>query len=288
MDQKNVYQLIAEKMPDMSRSQEKLASYILHNTNTVPFYTVARLAKQAEVSEASVVRFAVFLGFSGYRELQSHMQNSVRMQLSTKDRMKMSTQVYEGSDQVIYDIFRDDVANIESTMGNLDSKALMKAADHLTKGHKIYISANRSAASLGIFLQYYLDMMIGNAQLLGSIETGPEQLYGLDEKDVVIGIGFSRYSASTVNMMGFAKEQGATTIVITDNLLSPLVPHADVALTASSELPTFFDSFVAPLSLINALITVIGKQKMNESGTRLERLEEIWERFDTFYPGKKK
>lgn len=288
MGQKNVYQLIAEKMPAMSKSQEKLAAYIINNPNTVPFYTVATLAKLTGVSEASVVRFAVFLGFSGYRELQNQMQNSVQMQLTTQDRLKMSSQVYDDPNQDIYDIFKDDIANIKSTMENLDSKAFLDAANLLTNGKEVYISANRSATSLGLFLQYYLDIIIGNAQLLGPVENKPEQLYRLNEKDVVVGISFSRYSTSTVNMIAFAKERGAATIVITDNFLSPLVPHADVVLTASSQLPTFFDSFVAPLSLINTLIAFVGKKRMNDSEDRLEKLEEIWERFGTFYSNQRK
>ncbi|HLT56907.1 MAG TPA: MurR/RpiR family transcriptional regulator [Bacillota bacterium] len=288
MEKKNVYQLIAEKMPQMSKSQKKLASYILHNTNNVPFYTVAALAERAGVSEASVVRFAVFLGYSGYRELQNEMQNSVQMQLTTRDRIKISSQVYDDSNQAVYDIFKDDIANIRSTMENLDTKALTDAVDILLKGKEIYITANRSSVSLGMFLEYYLDIILGNTNLLGPVENKPEQLHRLNKKDVVVGISFARYSTSTVNMMAFAKERGATTIAITDSLLSPLIPYGDVVLTASSQLPTFFDSFVAPLSLINTLITFIGKKRMEESEERLEKLEEIWERFGTFYSGQGK
>lgn len=283
----NIYQMIAEKMPMMSKSQKKLATYILENTNTVPFYTVATLSKRAGVSEASVVRFAVFLGFSGYRELQSEMQQSVQKQLTTRERIKISSQVYDDSDQGIYDIFKDDIANIRSTMENLDTKALLDAVDLLLKGKEIYISANRSSVSLGMFLEYYLDIILGNTHLLGPVEIKPEELHRLNEKDVVVGISFARYSMSTVNMMSYAKELNATTIAITDNLRSPLIPHADVVLTASSQLPTFFDSYVAPLSLINTLITFVGQKRMEESEERLEKLEDIWDRFGTFYSDEK-
>lgn len=283
----NIYQMIAEKMPMMSKSQKKLATYILENTNTVPFYTVATLSKRAGVSEASVVRFAVFLGFSGYRELQSEMQQSVQKQLTTRERIKISSQVYDDSDQGIYDIFKDDIANIRSTMENLDTKALLDAVDLLLKGKEIYISANRSSVSLGMFLEYYLDIILGNTHLLGPVEIKPEVLHRLNEKDVVVGISFARYSMSTVNMMSYAKELNATTIAITDNLRSPLIPHADVVLTASSQLPTFFDSYVAPLSLINTLITFVGQKRMEESEERLEKLEDIWDRFGTFYSDEK-
>lgn len=283
MAKKNVYQLIAEKIPEMSKSQKQLASYILHNQNTVPFYTVASLSKHAGVSEASVVRFAVFLGFSGYRELQNELQSSMQKQLTTRDRMKISSQVYDDSQQAIFDIFNDDIANIRATMENLDTKAFLNAVDLLLEGEEIYIAANRSSVSLGMFLEYYLDIILGNTHLLGPVENKPENLHRLNENDVVVGISFARYTQSTVNMMAFAKERNARTIAITDNLLSPLIPHADIVLTASSQLPTFFDSFVAPLSLINTLITFIGKKRMNESEERLEKLEEIWERFGTFY-----
>lgn len=283
----NIYQMIAEKMPMMSKSQKKLATYILENTNTVPFYTVATLSKRAGVSEASVVRFAVFLGFSGYRELQSEMQQSVQKQLTTRERIKISSQVYDDSNQGIYDIFKDDIANIRSTMENLDTKALLDAVDLLLKGKEIYITANRSSVSLGMFLEYYLDIILGNTHLLGPVEIKPEELHRLNEKDVVVGISFARYSMSTVNMMSYAKELNATTIAITDNLRSPLIPHADVVLTASSQLPTFFDSYVAPLSLINTLITFVGQKRMEESEERLEKLEDIWDRFGTFYSDEK-
>src|SRR5690606_3177372 len=252
------------------------------------FYTVAALAERAGVSEASVVRFAVFLGYSGYRELQNEMQNSVQMQLTTRDRIKISSQVYDDSNQAVYDIFKDDIANIRSTMENRDTKALTDAVDILLKGKEIYITANRSSVSLGMFLEYYLDIILGNTNLLGPVGHKPEQMHRLNKRDVVVGIRFASYSTSTVNMMAFAKERGATTIAITDSLLSPLIPYGDVVLTASSQLPTFFDSFVAPLSLINTLITFIGKKRMEESEERLEKLEEIWERFGTFYSGQGK
>ena len=283
MDHHNVFQRIAEKVPEMSKSQEKIASYILENPNTVPFFTVSKLSKKAGVSEATVVRFAVFLGYSGYPELQQDLQNSVQKQLTTTERLKMSSEVYEGKEQVIYDIFQDDIDNIKSTMEKLDIDAFSRAANLILQGEKVYISANRSAASLGVFLQYYLNIILGNTELLGSIESFSDRLYQLSEKDVVIGISFARYSVGTINMVKFAKEQGATTIVITDNLKSPLIPYADIYLTASSQMPSFLDSFAAPFSLINALLAFIGRERMQDVEDRLEKLEEVWGKFGIFY-----
>lgn len=279
----NVYQHIAEKMAQMSKSHYKMAKYILENTNSVPFFTVGKLAKMTGVSEATVVRFATFLGYSGYPELQQYMQDSVQQQLTTVERLEMSLHVYGEEEKGIYEIFQDDIANIKSTMEKLDLNSFRRAVDLLLLADNVYIVANRSAVSLAVFLQYYLNIILGNTELIQSVETMSERLYAVNKKDVVIGISFARYAKSTINIVAFAKDKGATTIAITDNLLSPLIPHADISLTASSQMPTFIDSFVAPLSLINALITFVGKQKQSEFQGRLEQLEEVWNRFDIFY-----
>ncbi|MBM7649119.1 DNA-binding MurR/RpiR family transcriptional regulator [Bacillus ectoiniformans] len=279
----NVYRLIAGKMGGMSKSQEKIAKFILENQHTAPFLTVEKLSKQAEVSQATVVRFATFLGYSGYPELQQYMQSSVQQQLTTTERLKISKEMYDEKETGVYAIFQDDMDNLKSTMETLDMEAFHQAVDCLLKARKVYIIANRSALSLGVFLHYYLQMMLDEVELISSIETTAERLYNLGEEDAVIALSFARYTKSTIDIFAYAKEQKATAIAITDTLLSPLIPHADITLTASSRMPTFIDSFVAPLSVINALITYLGKEKEDNLKDRLDSLEDLWDRLDTFY-----
>ncbi|WHY73679.1 MurR/RpiR family transcriptional regulator [Fictibacillus enclensis] len=283
MAQDHVYHVMAEKRMKMSKAHSKIADYIMDHPNTVPFFTVSKLAKEAGVSEATVVRFAVFLGYSGFPDFQQHLQNAVQQQLTTIERLKLSKEVYKKEDEAAYDIFQDDIANIKATMESLDIRSLKDAADHLIESDHVYICANRSAAALGNFLHYYLNFLLDHAEMATSKELLPEQLYQLSEKDTVVGISFARYTKSTIDMVSFAKKQGSKTIVITDSPYSPLVPQADVVLLASSHLPTFFDSFVGPLSLINSLIALIGREKMNDAQGRLNKLEDVWEQFDVFY-----
>lgn len=283
MNQRNVFQHIAENMNQLSKSHKKIADYLLKNANVVPFFNVATLADKAGVSEATVVRFATTLGFTGYPALQHQMQNSIKEQLTTMERLKMSSQVYNDKEKAIYEIFNDDMNNIKATMESLDIESFHRAAQMMLAAKKIYISANRSTASLGIFLHYYLSIILENTEMLGSYEVLPEQLYELGEGDVVIGISFARYSSSTINTIAFAKDRGASTVSITDNLLSPLVPHSDVTLTAASDMPSFIDSFTAPLSIINALIVYLGKEREKEVEQRLSKMEEIWSKFGSFH-----
>lgn len=281
----HIYRYIAEKIPDMSKSQEKIAKYILKNPNTVPFLTVGKLARMVGVSQATVVRFATFLGYSGFPEFQQDLQDSLKKQMTTTERLQMSDMIYKGnkSEKMIVEIFQDDITNIQSTIEQLDIPSFEKAVQALLDARKIYIVANRSAMSLGIFLEYYLRIMLDNVEFITSYELISEQFNNLNKKDVVVGISFPRYTKSTVNSFAFARERGATTIAITDNLLSPLIPNADIPLTASSRMPSFIDSFVAPLSLLNALISQIGRSKKVDISKKLDELENMWEHFDIFY-----
>ncbi|HLR79459.1 MAG TPA: MurR/RpiR family transcriptional regulator [Bacillota bacterium] len=283
----NVYQTIAEKVPDMSKSQKKIATYILENPHSAPFLTVGKLAKFSGVSEATVVRFSTFLGYDGYNELQQYMYDSVEKQLNTVERLQMSRTVYGDQEKTIYEIFEDDIANIQSTMENLNLNDFQTAANYMLDAENIYVVANRSAVSLGVFLQYYLEIMFGNSELINSRESAFERMYHLNKNDVVIGLSFARYTKSTIEIVSHAYEKDAKVIAITDSLLSPITHFASISLITSSKMPSFLDSFVAPLSLINALIAFIGKQRPVEINTRLEDLEKIWDQYDIFQQKRK-
>lgn len=283
MSETNIYKKISQLRDKMSKSQHKIASYILENPHSVPFLTGSKLAKLTGVSEATVVRFATFLGFSGYNELQKQLAASAEKQLNTVERLQMSRAVYSEAEQVIYDIFNDDIKNMKLTMRALNVADFEAAANALLKAKKIYIVANRSAVSLGTFLQYYLDIIFGKSELIHTTATALDRIHNVNEQDVVVGISFARYTKNTLEVVSFAKEKNATVIALTDDLSSPITTYADISLFSQSNMPSFLDSFVAPLSLINALITYIGNQEGLQIDERLKSLEEMWNQYSIFH-----
>lgn len=274
---------MTDKLPEMSKSQRKIAKYVLSNLDAVPFFTVERLARVAEVSEATVVRFATFLGYSGYSEWQRAMQESVKRQLTTVERLQLSDGVYEKEEQAIYDMFQEEIVRMQMMVDQFSVKDFQAAVEMIIQAKRIFIIANRSAVSLGAFMEFYLDLMFENTELIRNPHGISEKLFRINEADVVIGLSFSRYTKNTIEAVSFAKDRGTKVIAITDNLFSPLIPYANISLTAPSEMPSFIDSFVAPLALINALITAVGRKKRIEIEQHLEDLEEVWERFHIFH-----
>ncbi|MDU4659733.1 MAG: MurR/RpiR family transcriptional regulator, partial [Clostridium butyricum] len=269
-----VYQRVAEKLPNMSKAQEKIAKYILSHPNSTPFLTVEKLAKLSGVSIATVTRFVIFLGYSGYPEFLKDTQQSMQQQVNNSERIKLGVEKNFSKDKSIYEIFEEDVNNIKTTVESLNVFEIKKCVNLLLNAKRIYIVAKRSSAALAVFLKYYLDLMFNNVIIVENIEQMPKQINKDCGEDVIIGISFDKYSRSTVEIFSHLKRKGATTIAITDNMLSPLVPYADVTLTAISKGSKSIESFVAPLSLINALIVSIECEKEDCFASNVQLLEE--------------
>lgn len=272
-----VYQKIAEKMPKMSKAQEKIAKYILSNPNRTPFLTVEKLAKFSGVSIATITRFVTFLGYKGYPDFLRDTQESIQEQVTNSERIKLNAEIKEECEKNIYEVFENDLNNIKSTMEDMNLYEIKIAVNEIINSKRIYIVARRSAYSLGVLLKYYLDFVFNNVYIIENTEDIPKYV---DKYDLVIGINFEKYSRSAVEVFSYLKSKGSRTIAITDSMLSPIVPYADVSLTVISKGITSLDSFAAPISLINALVVSVKEQKNDCFVNNVELLEETYKKFD--------
>src|SRR5690625_3910728 len=202
----------------MSKSQIKIANYILENPHSVPFLTGKKLANTVGVSEATVVRFATFLGYEGYNDLQSALVKTAERQLNTVERLQMSRKVYDETEKTIYDIFQDDINNIKATIQTLNIDDFKRAAQCILDAKRIYIIANRSAVALGTFLQYYLDLILGNSELIHTTAAAFDRIFNINDKDVVIVISFERYTKSTIVIYFYAIVKNVYIVTLTYQL----------------------------------------------------------------------
>ena len=275
-----VYQKVAEKMPSMSKAQEKIAKYILSHPNSIPFLTVEKLASLSGVSIATVTRFVTFLGYKGYPEFLKETQETIKEQVKSSERIKMKDIQETDNSRKICEVFEDDMNNIKYTMEELNIFELKKAVNLLVNAKRIYIVARRSAVSLAVFFKYYLEIMFNNVILIENIEQIPKHINRGTGEDVIIGISFDKYAKSAVEIFTHLKNRGASTIAITDNMLSPLVPYADVTLKAAGGSSSFNGSFAGPLSLINAIIVSIEQEKEDCYKNNVQILEEALSKFE--------
>jgi DNA-binding MurR/RpiR family transcriptional regulator len=274
---------IEESMALFSKGQRRIASYIIDHYERAAYMTAAKLGETVNVSESTVVRFATEMGFEGYPEFQRAMQDIIRNRLTSFQRIEVTSQLIGGGD-VIEKILTADADKIKHTAEGLDRAAFDAAVDALLGAKKIYIMGVRSSAQLAGFLDMGLRRMFDNVKMIQSTAGSEvfEQMLSIGKEDVLVAISFPRYSKRVVAAVEFAHNAGANVISLTDAAHSPIARHADQLLTAQTDMASFVDSLVAPLSIINALIVALSIRKQNELAERLHRLEQIWDEFDEY------
>ena len=252
-----------------SKGQRIIAKYILSNYDKAAFMTAGRLGKIVGVSESTVVRFAAELGYDGYPSMRKALQEMIRNRLTSVQRIEVAKSMIDDND-IVRSIIGSDIQNLQATLEILEQDSFNKFVDSIIEAKNIYIVGMRTSTSLSSFLGLYLNLLRSNVSEVF------DQIIRIGEGDLFIAISFPRYSSHTVDAMEFAKKMGAMTAAITDGPASPLNGIADVCLHAKSDMVSFLDSLVAPMSLINAIIIAVGiKNKENLSKT-FERLETVW------------
>lgn len=273
---------IAEQYEKMSKTQKKIAGFILQNITAVSYYNIQQLAEAVGTSEASILRFCTFLGYRGFPEFRSAVREDAENQNSMKSRLEISNRTYNEKETGIAEVFRQDMDRIGKTLAQLDMDQFFKACQEIILAKRIFILASRSASSLGQFFQYYLNMTLGRVQLISCLDCRADLLCDVSGDDVVIGITFNRYSRVTVETFRYAAECGATAIAITDSPVSPIVKHANYCFLTETSMPSYIDSFVAPMTLINAFLVEIGRNRSIELGDRLGKLDSFSQNFKIF------
>jgi DNA-binding MurR/RpiR family transcriptional regulator len=272
-----------ESMASFSKGQRRIASYIIDHYERAAYMTAAKLGETVNVSESTVVRFATEMGFEGYPEFQRAMQDIIRNRLTSFQRIEVTSQLIGGGD-VLEKVLASDIEKIKHTLDAVDRTAFDAAVDQLIEAKNIYVFGVRSCAALANFLSYSLRMVFDNVHMIQSTSGSEvfEQMLGIGKNDVLIAISFPRYSNRVVTAVEYAHRAGADVIALTDSAASPIAAYANQLLTAQSDMASFMDSLVAPLSIINALIVALSRKRQEDLTERLRHLEQIWEDYEVY------
>lgn len=274
---------IKKSMDKLSKGHKSIAVYILENYDKAAFMTASGLSKATGVSESTVVRFAVEMGYDGYPQLQKELQEIIRNKLTNVQRMEVTTAKIGESD-VLKTIIHADIDKLKRTADEIDNAEFMNVVETIANANKIYILGARTCSSLASFLGFYLGLIFKEVNVIttGSASETFEQLFRVGKGDAVVVISFPRYSSRTVKGAAFAASKGADVIAITDSHSSPIIPYANHSLIARSDMSYFVDSLVAPLSIINAIIVALVLKNKDTARHNFEELENIWEQYDVY------
>ena len=279
----DILTVIRDSMDTFSKGQKRIASFILESYDKAAFMTASRLGKTVDVSESTVVRFAAELGYDGYPSMQRSLQKMISSRLTSVQRIEVANDRIGDSD-VLSTVLHSDIEKIRTTLEEIDRDSFDRAVDAILQARKIYILGVRSSSAISRFLGFNFNLIFDNVCEINANTVSEvfEQILRAGDGDVVVGVSFPRYSSRTVKAMHYARSKGATVIAITDSETSPLAEAAHYTLCAKSDMVSFADSLVAPLSLVNALIVAVSRRRGGEIAATFQRLEEIWEEYDVY------
>ncbi len=279
----DILSVLQERKATFSKGQRLIAKYITEEYDKAAFMTANRLGKNVGVSESTVVRFAVELGFDGYPSMQKAMQEMVLNRLTSVQRIEVANNRI-GDQDVISMVVQSDIEKLRQTEETISRTEFNAAVNAVLGAKRVYILGVRSAAPLANFLGYYLNYMFNNVHVITGCGTSEmfEKIVGVNSDDVVIAFSFPRYSSATTKGAQYCRSTGATVIGITDQRTSPLGSTCDHVLLAKSDMVSLVDSLVAPLSIVNALIVAIAAKREKEVHRTFEALERIWDEYDVY------
>lgn len=270
------------RFPRLSKGQKLIAEYILKHYDKAAFMTAAKLGTSVGVSESTVVRFATELGFNGYPKLQKALQELIKTKLTSVQRLELSKD-YITEDNPLKGVLKADIENIRATLEKINHTSFHEVVEEILRAKRIYIIGLRSSTALAEFLGFYLNVILDNVKVVAyGISDIFEQMFNVGENDLVIGIGFPRYAVKTIQTLEFAQKRGAKVVAITDSSISPLAGNSDYTLIAQSNMASFVDSLVAPLSVINALIVAVGLKEKDKISSTFNSLENLWEEYQIY------
>lgn len=279
----DVLDKIKNEINSYSKGQKKVASFLTEQYDRAVFMTAAKIAFETGVSESTVVRFANALGFDGFPELLDALRDNVKSKITSLQRFEHTLENVENKDILSY-VVSSDISKLKRTLEQTDNDMFDRAVNAIISAKKIYIMGIRSSSALASFLGFYFSIMFDDVRVISSntMSESFEQMLKISKDDVFIGISYPRYSLRTVKALKYAKANNAKVIALTDTKTSPLVEYSDITLLAESEMVSFVDSLVAPISIINALIVALGMNKRDELSQAFEKLEKIWGEYKVY------
>ncbi len=279
----DILKFISENSNKFSKGQRQIAAYIGEHYDKAAYMTAARLGREVGVSESTVVRFVMELGFEGYPDFQKSLRELIRAKLTAVQRVEVTNNLI-GEGDVLQKVLNSDIEKIKKTAESIDSAAFEAAVKNIASAKNIYIVGMRASSYIAGFLNYSLRMIFDNVRLIQTTSGSEtfEQMMSIGESDVLIAVSFPRYSSSISRSVGYAKKAGADVIALTDSASSPIAEEADQVLVAQSDMASFADSLVAPMSVVNALIVAVAREQGDALSGRLHRLEEVWDEYHVY------
>jgi len=274
---------IKENSGDLTEKQVEIADYIFRHYDRAAFLTAARLASEVGVSESTVIRFAVSLGYAGYPEFQEHLQRIIREELTSTERLKVSLDLGAKND-FFSRIFIQEIENMQGLFNGFPRVELTASADAISKAERVFVTGIRAARCLAQHFAFQLGRIHENVvEVSSSQQETWDFIKGGTPNDLLFAIAFPRYPRETVELVDFALHLNMQVIGLTDRMASPIAKRCRPILLAPVEMVTFVDLYSGPLAILSSLVAEVAFRNKEGAFAYLQKFEEFARKMGVFY-----
>jgi DNA-binding MurR/RpiR family transcriptional regulator len=279
---------LEQHLPNLSKSQQRIANYLLTSYDEAAFFPAADLAQRLEVSEATVVRFAKAIGYAGFPELKRCLQDLYRSQVTPAARLQHKlAELASHQGHVLTKVIDMELQYLNEAAHTISTSDFDRAVEILLKAHRIFVRGGGPSAILADLMELRLRRF--GIFALSMTESGRdliEKLQLLRPNDVVVATGFHRVSNELAVVVEHARVVGCPTILITDTLGAVFHGKVDVVLAARRGPVSTFHSLTVPMAIMNALILAVAMAQPDESLAALDQMQKMRATYGFDVPGK--
>lgn len=275
---------ISDRFPSLTPGEQKVGQLVYDNPRQTFMLKSAQLARLAGVSESTISRFVKKIGYDNFGAMKEDLARQTLESFSTTARLAESTDHLDSS-RAMSVVAQTDAANISRLTSQVSPEAFDRAVQAMCSARTIYVLGLRSSYALALYLAFDLRFILNGVRLLKpGIGDIPEQIMEAGQEDVLVVLSFKRFTRETVSIAEAMKKRVGRVIGLTSSELSPIAVLSDTVLICNTDVPSFFESFTAPMSLINGLLASIALTMDQDAFPALSRLESVLEEFKTYTP----
>lgn len=279
----NVLNEIQELLPELTRTQAKIAKYVLDNPEAICFSSLKKVAEDVGVTETTVLSFCKKTEYSSYAGLKKAMHEYLRERLFWNSKLETSSRQYDADEMTLDGMKENQRQLLENVMGGLDSGELFAFVEDLCKAENIYICGHAASLTIAQNLQHKLRDTGALTRLVDVSDYAEvlDTLTRFDEKDVFVMITLPFYSAQTVAISEYLHNKGAAVLAMTDKASSPIVRNARHALLCRSDNMIFHNSISPMIAMADIIASVYILQNKKEFEEYNQKVKEIEDFFQT-------
>ncbi len=253
---KNILKKIKTKYTDLSPSEKKVADYLIANYQTVAFLSCQELGRQAGASDTTVIRLSNKLGYEGFLQLKKELQEVVQDKISPSEKFSKTAKSVTAKNFIV-ETYQQEMSSLEKTFGMIDTDEVLTIIEKINSARKIFaMGLGLSAATIRYLCNRLRRISKDVVEINSSAYSLVEKISQLSKEDLLIAFDFPRYSNDVFKTLRYAKEDiGATTVLITDNLVNPSLEYSDDYIFACNESLGFTNSTISS-DFIASILTV--------------------------------